>query len=65
MCTQVYRGRLRCNGAEVAVKVQRPGIRSALALDVLLSRLLASTGEILPLPFLPYRRVKIQGRAEG
>lgn len=40
---QVYRGRLRCNGAEVAVKVQRPGIRSALALDVLLSRLLAST----------------------
>jgi len=38
---QVYRGRLRANNAEVAVKVQRPGIRGELSLDVLVLRTLA------------------------
>lgn len=31
---QVYKGRLRSNGAVVAVKVQRPGVRESIALDI-------------------------------
>lgn len=37
---QVYRGRLR-NGAEVAVKVQRPGLKDILVLDMYIFRTLA------------------------
>lgn len=35
---QVYKGRLRSNGKQVAVKVQRPGVREQIALDVYLLR---------------------------
>lgn len=35
---QVYRGRLRATGEEVAVKVQRPGIADSIAMDMLLLR---------------------------
>ena len=40
---QVYRGRLRreLGGQEVAVKVQRPGVLKAVALDLYLMRRLA------------------------
>jgi aarF domain-containing kinase len=38
---QVYRGRLRADGAEVAVKVQRPGLRAVLSLDVFILRKVA------------------------
>ena len=34
MPEQVYKGRLRSNGAVVAVKVQRPGVRESIALDI-------------------------------
>eukprot|EP00884_Botryococcus_braunii_P007201 jgi/Botrbrau1/16482/Bobra.0142s0076.1 len=40
---QVYRGRLRSTGEEVAVKVQRPGIGESIALDMLLLRRLMMT----------------------
>ena len=36
---QVYRGRLRDTGLEVAVKVQRPGMRKAFSLDLFLLQL--------------------------
>lgn len=39
---QVYRGRLREGGREVAVKVQRPGVRESIALDVHILRILAA-----------------------
>lgn len=46
---QVYRGRLRSTGEEVAVKVQRPGIGDSIALDmVLLRRLMASIDINIP-----------------
>lgn len=35
---QVYRGRLRKGGQEVAVKIQRPGLRSQLCIDMYLFR---------------------------
>ncbi|CAJ1344857.1 unnamed protein product [Effrenium voratum] len=35
---QVYRGRLRSNGEEVAVKVQRPGLKDGLVLDMYIFR---------------------------
>lgn len=38
---QVYQARLRPNGREVAVKVQRPGVKAAIALDVYILRILA------------------------
>lgn len=38
---QVYRARLRRNGQVVAVKVQRPGVRAAISLDILILRYLA------------------------
>lgn len=38
---QVYRGRLRSGGKEVAVKVQRPAVRESIALDVFILRFLA------------------------
>ena len=37
---QVYKGRLRSNGKEVAVKVQRPGILAEIALDLHVLRVL-------------------------
>ena len=46
---QVYRGRLRSTGEEVAVKVQRPGIGDTIALDmVLLRRLMAAIDANMP-----------------
>lgn len=38
---QVYQARLQSNGQIVAVKVQRPGVRAAIALDIFILRLLA------------------------
>lgn len=39
---QVYRARLRDGGLDVAVKVQRPGIREAMALDIFILRWLVN-----------------------
>lgn len=39
--SQVYQARLRRNGKVVAVKVQRPGVRAAIALDTLILRYIA------------------------
>lgn len=44
---QVYRGVLAANGKEVAVKVQRPGILSEIALDLYLLRLLSPIQTVL------------------
>jgi hypothetical protein len=38
---QVYRGVLRQGGQQVAVKVQRPGVRESIALDIYILRYLA------------------------
>ena len=38
---KVYQARLRANGQTVAVKVQRPGVRAAISLDIFILRLLA------------------------
>ncbi|KAM3361306.1 putative aarF domain-containing protein kinase, chloroplastic [Capsicum galapagoense] len=38
---QVYQARLRSTGEVVAVKVQRPGVQSAISLDILILRYLA------------------------
>ena len=38
---QVYRARLREGGREVAVKVQRPGVKESIALDIYILRSLA------------------------
>lgn len=38
---QVYRGRLRSTNEEVAVKVQRPGLRKTLSMDMYIFRVLA------------------------
>ncbi|KAL2497045.1 putative aarF domain-containing protein kinase [Abeliophyllum distichum] len=38
---QVYQARLRPSGKVVAVKVQRPGVRAAISLDILILRYLA------------------------
>ncbi|XP_030523428.2 uncharacterized aarF domain-containing protein kinase At1g71810, chloroplastic isoform X1 [Rhodamnia argentea] len=38
---QVYQARLRRSGKDVAVKVQRPGVQAAIALDILILRYLA------------------------
>lgn len=37
----MYKARLRRSGQQVAVKVQRPGVREAIALDVFIMRFLA------------------------
>jgi len=34
----VYKGTLRSNGQAVAVKVQRPGVREQIAMDVFILR---------------------------
>ena len=39
---QVYRGRVRGSGRAVAVKVQRPGVRESIALDIHILRGLAA-----------------------
>ncbi len=39
---QVYKGRLRSNGKAVAVKVQRPGVREQIALDIYILRAAAA-----------------------
>lgn len=39
---QVYRGRLRKNGAEVAIKIQRPKCEEAIAIDLYILRFYAS-----------------------
>ena len=41
MPIQVYQGVLRSNNKPVAVKVQRPGVRESIALDVYILRWLA------------------------
>lgn len=38
---QVYQARLRSTGEVVAVKVQRPGVQSAISLDILILRYLS------------------------
>lgn len=51
---QVYRGRLRNTGEEVALKVQRPGIGENIAIDmVLLRRLMTAFDASLPRLNLP------------
>lgn len=46
---QVYKGKLRSTGEEVAVKVQRPGISESIAVDmVLLRRLVRVVDENVP-----------------
>ena len=42
---QVYRGRLRATGEEVAVKVQRPAIADSIAMDMLLLRRLMAAAD--------------------
>jgi predicted unusual protein kinase regulating ubiquinone biosynthesis (AarF/ABC1/UbiB family) len=42
---QVYRGRLRATGEEVAVKVQRPSIADSIAMDMLLLRRLMAAAD--------------------
>ncbi|EYU36535.1 hypothetical protein ABFS82_14G277200 [Erythranthe guttata] len=44
---QVYKARLRSNGKVVAVKVQRPGVRAAMSLDILILRYLAGVIRIV------------------
>ena len=44
---QVYKGRLRSSGAVVAVKVQRPGVRESIALDIHILRMIL-TQVLLP-----------------
>ncbi|KAG0557746.1 hypothetical protein KC19_11G154200, partial [Ceratodon purpureus] len=44
---QVYQARLRPNGKLVAVKVQRPGVRAAMALDLFILRKLAGFAKTL------------------
>lgn len=46
-CCQVYQARLRPNGKLVAVKVQRPGVRAAMALDLFILRKLAGYAKSL------------------
>ncbi|XP_051126452.1 uncharacterized aarF domain-containing protein kinase At1g71810, chloroplastic isoform X2 [Andrographis paniculata] len=38
---QVYQARLRASGKVVAIKVQRPGVRAAISLDILILRYIA------------------------
>ena len=59
---QVYRGRLRKGLMEVAVKVQRPGVRESIALDVFILRSLARQARErlsvrAPCPPLPIRKI--------
>jgi len=44
---QVYRGRLLSTGESVAVKVQRPGISSAVSLDLYIARLICQAADVL------------------
>ena len=51
---QVYRGKLRSTGEEVALKVQRPGIGEQICVDmVLLRRLMMAVDTTLPRLKLP------------
>lgn len=53
-CLQVYRGKLRSTGEEVALKVQRPGIGEQICVDmVLLRRLMMAVDSTLPRLNLP------------
>lgn len=40
MLEKVYQARLRSSGNVVAIKVQRPGVRAAISLDLLILRYL-------------------------
>ena len=42
---QVYKARVRRTGKVVAVKVQRPGVRESIALDVYIMRYLVGRSE--------------------
>ena len=54
MRLQVYRGKLRSTGEEVALKVQRPGIGEQICVDmVLLRRLMMAVDATLPRLKLP------------
>ena len=54
MRLQVYRGKLRSTGEEVALKVQRPGIGEQICVDmVLLRRLMMAVDTTLPRLKLP------------
>ncbi|KAK4489919.1 hypothetical protein RD792_000567 [Penstemon davidsonii] len=44
---QVYQARLRSSGKVVAIKVQRPGVRAAISLDILILRYLAGVIKIV------------------
>ena len=51
---QVYKGRLKSTGEEVALKVQRPGIGEQICIDmVLLRRLMMTVDSTLPKLRLP------------
>ena len=53
-CMQVYKGRLKSTGEEVALKVQRPGIGEQICIDmVLLRRLMMTVDSTLPKLRLP------------
>lgn len=53
-CVQVYKGRLKSTGEEVALKVQRPGIGEQICIDmVLLRRLMMTVDATLPKLRLP------------
>ncbi|CAM9313370.1 unnamed protein product [Chrysoparadoxa australica] len=56
---QVYKATLRSNGAEVAVKVQRPGVLETVSLDLHLARELGYT--LRKLPFLQVRSLHDAG----
>lgn len=60
MHPQVYRGRLRSTGEEVALKVQRPGIGEQICIDmVLLRRLMLAVDSTLPKLKLPLQVSKM------
>ena len=60
VCAQVYRGKLRETGEEVAVKVQRPGIGEAIAVDmVLLRRFITIVDRVLPSLLPPGIQVRL------
>lgn len=54
---QVYKGRLRGSGAVVAVKVQRPGVRESIALDIYILRIILT--QVLLFLMLAHRTVDL------
>lgn len=64
---QVYRGRLRSTGEEVAVKVQRPGIGENIAIDmVLLRRLVSLVDEkVTQVEYVVRHAVGVEGMLQG